>query len=91
LAKVKEKSSKLKIMTKRKNYHVTKTDDGWQGKLEGGQRASVKGETKAEVVKKTIELAKNQENSSVRIHKTDGKIQEERTYPKKSDPFPPEG
>ena len=91
MAKVKEKSSTLKIMTKRKNYHVTKTDDGWQGKLEGGQRASVKGETKAEVVKKTIELAKNQENSSVRIHKTDGKIQEERTYPKKSDPFPPEG
>lgn len=78
-------------MTERKNYHVTKTDDGWQGKLEGGKKASVKGETKAEVVKKTVEIAKNQENSSVKIHKADGKIQEERTYPKKSDPFPPEG
>lgn len=78
-------------MTKRKIYHVTKTDDGWQGKLEGGQRASVKGETKAEVLKQTIELAKNQESSSVKIHKTDGKIQEERTYPKSTDPFPPEG
>jgi len=78
-------------MTKRKVYHVTKTDDGWQGKLEDGQRASVKGETKADVLKKTIELAKNQENSSVKIHKTDGTIQEERTYPKSSDPFPPEG
>jgi hypothetical protein len=78
-------------MTKRKTYHVTKTDDGWQGKLEGGQRASVTGNTKEEVLKKTIEIAKNQENSSVKIHKSDGKIQEERTYPKKSDPFPPEG
>lgn len=78
-------------MAKRKNYHVTKTDDGWQSKLEGGQRASIKAKTKAEVVKKTIEIAKNKENSSVRIHKTDGKIQEERTYPKKSDPFPPKG
>jgi hypothetical protein len=78
-------------MTKRKTYHVTKTDDGWQGKLEGGQRASITGETKVEVVQKTIDLAKNQENASVKIHKTDGKIQEERTYPKKSDPYPPEG
>jgi hypothetical protein len=78
-------------MTKRKTYHVTKTDDGWQGKLEGGERASVKGDTKAEVVKKTIDLAKSQENSSVKIHKSDGEIQEERTYPKKSDPYPPEG
>lgn len=78
-------------MTKRKNYHVTKNDGGWQGKLEGGKRASVKGETKEKVVKKTIEIAKKQEKSSVKIHKSDGKIQEERTYPKKSDPFPPEG
>ena len=78
-------------MNNRKTYHVTKTNDGWQGKLEGGQRASIIGGTKADVVKKTIELAKNQENSSVRIHKTDGKIQEERTNPKKTDPFPPEG
>jgi len=78
-------------MTKRKTYHVTKTEDGWQGKLEGGQRASVKGDTKSDVVKKTIDLAKNQESSSVKIHKTDGKFQEERTYPKKSDPFPPVG
>lgn len=41
-------------MTKRKTYHVTKTDDGWQGKLAGGKRGSVKGETKAEVVKKQL-------------------------------------
>jgi hypothetical protein len=78
-------------MIKRKTYHVTKTDDNWQGKLEGGQRASVKSETKAEVVKRTIDIAKSQKNSSVKIHKSNGKFQEERTYPKKSDPFPPKG
>ncbi|NPA37298.1 MAG: DUF2188 domain-containing protein [Chlorobi bacterium] len=78
-------------MAKRKTYHVTKTDDGWQGKIENGKRASVKGKTKEEVVKKTIEVAKKQGNSSVKIHKRDGKIQEERTYPKGTDPFPPKG
>lgn len=78
-------------MAKRQIYHVTKTDDGWQGKLEGGQRVSVKGNTKQEVLSRTIEIAKNQENASVMIHKSDGQFQEERTYPKKSDPFPPKG
>ena len=78
-------------MIKRKTYHITKTEDGWQGKLEDSKRASVKGDTKAEVVKQTIEIAKNQASSSVVIHKGDGIIREERTYPRKSDPFPPEG
>jgi hypothetical protein len=78
-------------MGKRKVYHVTKTEKGWQGKLEKGDRASVTGKTKEKVLQKTIELAKNQVKSSVKIHKGDGEFQEERTYPKKSDPFPPEG
>jgi hypothetical protein len=73
-------------MADRKIYHVNKTDDGWEGKLEGGQRASVTGSTKTEVVSKTIELAKNQEKSSVIIHTKDGKIEEERTFPRASDP-----
>ena len=74
-------------MTQRKTYHVTKTEDGWQGKVQNGQRASVTGETKAEVMQKTIDIAKNHNgNSNVIIHKQDGKFQEERTYPKSSDP-----
>ncbi len=75
----------------RTTYHITKTDDGWQGKKEGGERASIKGETKDEVLRKTIDIAKKQGDASVVIHKQDGKIQEERTYPKSSDPYPPEG
>lgn len=74
-------------MTQRKTYHVTKTDSGWQGKAEGGQRASVTGGTKAEVMQKTIDIAKKHDgNSNVIIHKGDGKFQEERTYPRSSDP-----
>lgn len=75
----------------RTTYHITKTDDGWKGKKEGSERASIKGDTKEEVMKKTIDIAKKQGDSSVVIHKKDGKIQEERTYPKSSDPYPPEG
>lgn len=78
-------------MAKRKTYHVTKTKTGWQGKAQGGKKASVVGSTKQEVMKKTIEIAKNQGNTSVKIHKGDGKFQEERTYPKGSDPHPPKG
>lgn len=84
-------SNLLKMSGKRTTYHVTKTDDGWKGKKEGGERSSVTGTTKEEVIKKTIELAKKQGDTSVVIHKRDGKIQEERTYPKVGDPFPPEG
>jgi uncharacterized protein YdaT len=78
-------------MAKRTTYHVTKTENGWQGKKEGAERASTTGNTKKEVVERTIEIAKNKDNSSVKIHKEDGKIQEERTFPKSSDPNPPKG
>jgi len=78
-------------MADRKNYHVTKTNNGWQGKVENATRASVTGQTKTEVVQKTIEIAKNQGNTSIKIHKENGQIQEERTYPKGSDPYPPRG
>jgi hypothetical protein len=74
----------------RKKYHVTQKSDGsWAGKAQGGQRASTVGETKAEVVKRTIEIAKNKPSSQVIIHKRNGKFQEERTYG--NDPHPPKG
>lgn len=65
-------------MKKLDRYHITKTEEGWKGKKQGGTRASVTGQTKQDVVKKTIDIAKNKRNSSVLIHKSDGKIQEER-------------
>lgn len=66
-----------------KKYHVTKIDSGWQTKLEDSERAVVKGTTKEEVVKKTIELAKSKGDASVYIHKQNGQIQEVRSYEKK--------
>lgn len=79
----------MKVLMKRKVYDVVKTEDGWAGKARGGERASVTGNTKAEVVSKTAEIAKNHGHSQVVIHKTDGKIESERTYG--NDPFPPGG
>ncbi len=71
---------------KRTIYHVTKTDSGWQGKQQGGKRASSIGRTKEEVTKETIGFAKRSGNSQVIIHKGNGQFQEERTYPRSSDP-----
>jgi hypothetical protein len=70
----------------KKTYHITKTADGWQSKLEGAKRASKIGTTKAEVLQSAIYLAKKTGSSSVVIHRQNGKIQEERTYPKSIDP-----
>jgi hypothetical protein len=78
-------------MSKRVTYHVTKTKDGWKGEKENGKRASATGKTKKKVMRETIEIAKNKGNSSVVVHKANGRIQEERTYPRKSDPYPPKG
>jgi hypothetical protein len=77
-------------MANRKKYHVTPDGEGgWQGKIEGGQRASVKGPTKQDVVDKTKEIAKNTGNSQLIIHDKKGLIQTEYTYD--NDPYPPKG
>lgn len=75
----------------RKIYHVSPSSNGWKSKVERGKRSSVVKPTKAEVLTRTIELAKSDGNASVVIHKANGKIQEERSYPRKSDSYPPKG
>lgn len=77
-------------MSDRKVYHVVpRPEGGWAGEGEGAKRASVVGDTKAEVLERTIEIAKEHPLSQVIIHKQDGVIQEERTYGE--DPYPPTG
>lgn len=66
-------------------YHVTYEDDLWKLTKEGGQRASKTAATKREIIDETREFMQNRE-ASVRIHRQDGVIQEERTYPRKRDP-----
>ncbi len=59
-------------------------------KAQGGQHATLKGDTKAAVIKATRDFASGKE-ISVKIYTQDGKIQEERTYIKSSDPKKSEG
>jgi len=67
-------------MGRRQVYHVTKTNEGWQGKLTSGKRASVVGKIKEDVVKKTIRIARNTGKCIVKIHSVDNKVQETRRY-----------
>lgn len=66
------------------NYHVTKDGNKWKLTKEGSQRASKTADTKQEIIQETRDFMKSR-TGSVKIHKTDGKIQEERTYPRKED------
>lgn len=70
----------------RHEFYVTKSEKGWEGHREGKAHAIAKGVTKKEVVSEMIRHAKHHQPSSLKIHKVDGKIQEERTYPRSSDP-----
>ncbi|RRV10319.1 DUF2188 domain-containing protein [Pseudomonas sp. v388] len=72
------------------NYHITKSDNGWQLKKEGAARASKTATTKAQI----LELATDYfdgKTASLKIHKEDGTIQEERTYPRSADPSKTKG
>lgn len=72
----------------RKIYHVTSSGrNGWKGMLERSGRASVTGDNKQDVINRIIAMAKNHSKCSVIIHKMDGTIQEERTFPRGADPI----
>ncbi len=75
----------------RQNYHVTKTENGWVGRREGKHHPVAKGTTKQEVVSEMIKIAKHHQPSSLRIHKVNGQFQEERSYPRSSDPAKSKG
>jgi hypothetical protein len=71
----------------RKVYTVgTDPKGGWRGEAKGSTRAVAEGENKAEVIRRTIELAKKQPKAQVRIKGKNGRIQQERSYPRSSDP-----
>ncbi len=64
---------------------------GWKGEKQGSQRAIISTETKREAVQRTIQAAKRDGTASVRIRGRDGRVQEERTYPRSRDKHPPKG
>lgn len=72
------------------NYHITTTTDGWELKKEGAARASKTAATKAQIVEAATEFLRGK-TASLKIHKEDGTIQEERTYPRSADPVRSKG
>ncbi len=61
-------------------YHLLKKNDEWRLRKAGlNRRAVVKAETKAVAILKMQGYMKTHEGV-VRIHKSNGRIQEERTY-----------
>jgi hypothetical protein len=70
-----------------KRIDVVKKRDGWAGESDGRTVPETKAPTKSEAVKRVATAArKDARPVSVRIHKADGKFQEERTYPRSADP-----
>ncbi|OCT21999.1 DUF2188 domain-containing protein [Pseudomonas putida] len=67
------------------NYHVSPTAEGWELKKAGAERASKRSSTKQELVSSLSEFFEGK-TASVKIHKADGTIEEERTYPRSDDP-----
>ncbi|TXJ24958.1 MAG: DUF2188 domain-containing protein [Chitinophagaceae bacterium] len=69
------------------NYHLVNDDGDWKLKKENAGRTSINldGLNKEEAIKKSATHLANT-GSSLKIHKVDGKIQEERTYPRSADP-----
>jgi hypothetical protein len=70
-----------------KRIDVVKKGKGWAGESGGRVVPNTEAATKVEAVRKVAAVAKQAtEPVSVRIHKADGKFQEERTYPRSADP-----
>lgn len=70
-------------------FHLVKDtkQNNWKLEPEGGGRARARFETKGEATAGgTLSGALGKAGGSVRIHKTDGTIQEERTFPRSRDP-----
>lgn len=72
------------------NYHVTKRPGGllttgWRFFKAGSSQDIAVAETKAVVLVKAVEYM-NQHPGSLKIHREDGTIEEERTYPRSADP-----
>ncbi len=72
------------------NYHISATDSGWELRKQGATRASKTAATKDEMLLITAAFLEGR-TASVKIHKKDGTLQEERTYPRSADPRRSEG
>ncbi len=67
------------------NYHLSPAADGWELKKVGAERASKRAAIKQELVNALADFFDGK-TASVKIHKADGTLEEERTYPRAADP-----
>jgi hypothetical protein len=75
-----------------KRIDVVTGKDGWRGESGGKTVRGTKAPTKVKAVQQTAKVArKAPEPVSVKIHKQNGRFQEERTYPKGADPHNSKG
>jgi hypothetical protein len=65
---------------------VVKKNDQWVGESQGRTVPGTRAPRKAEAVQKTAVARADSKAVTVKIHKENGRIQEERTYPRKADP-----
>jgi len=73
-------------VAKRKTYTVSKrSKKGWKVKKKGG-KVVAKAPTKTRAVRDGAKVARKQKRASLVIRKANGRIQEERTYPRGSNP-----
>jgi hypothetical protein len=75
-------------MSKGRNQHVVKHNEGWAIRGAGNEKSTKIVDTKEQAVNIARGIAKNQHSELV-IHGRNGRIQEKNTYG--SDPFPPKG
>lgn len=73
-----------------RHFHITKHEKGWQLKEQKADRAQFTAPTKEEAVKKAAAWANKtatvKDAISIKIHGVDGKVKDERTYPRAADP-----
>lgn len=74
---------------RRKVYHLKFTKNRWALKRPKAKQATRTYPTKEKALKQAPRIIRNQKPSQLKIHKKNGKFQEERTYGK--DPYPPKG
>jgi hypothetical protein len=67
------------------NYHLTKDGDEWKLRRQGAERSALISGNKKAAVEESAEFMR-QHGGSLKIHKENGGIQEERTYPRSADP-----
>ena len=72
------------------NYHLTHKDGKWKLGKEHSDEAIKTFETKEEGMEFSTNFV-NEHGGSLKIHKKDNTIQEERTYPRSADPKETEG